>query len=32
MTFAGLKKPVNRANIIGFMRMLSETPAALPGE
>ena len=32
MTFAGLKKPVDRANIIGFLRMLSETPAALPGE
>ena len=32
MTFAGLKKPVDRANIIGFLRMLSETPAAPPGE
>ena len=32
MSFAGLKKPVDRANIIGFLRMLSENPAALPGE
>ena len=32
MTFAGLKKPADRANIIGFLRMLSENPAPLPGE
>ncbi len=32
MTFAGLKKPQDRANIIGFLRMLSESPVALPGE
>lgn len=32
MTFAGLKKPGDRANIIGFLRSLSETPVPLPGE
>ncbi len=32
MTFAGLKKPADRANVIGFLRMLSENPAPLPGE
>ena len=32
MTFAGLKKPADRANIIGFLRMLSENPAPLPVE
>ena len=32
MTFAGLKKPEDRANIIGFLRRLSESPVALPGE
>ena len=32
MTSAGLKNPGDRANIIGFLRMLSETPAALPGD
>ncbi len=32
MTFAGLKKPGDRANVIGFLRMLSENPAPLPGE
>ena len=32
MTFAGLKKPQDRANIIGFLRMLSESPVALPEE
>ncbi len=32
MTFAGIKKPGDRANIIGFLRMLSENPAPLPGE
>ncbi len=32
MTFAGLKKPGDRANIIGFLRMLSENPVALPVE
>ena len=30
MTFAGLKKPNDRANVIGFLRMLSENPAPLP--
>ncbi len=32
MTFAGLKKPGDRANVIGFLRMLSENPVPLPGE
>ena len=32
MIFAGFKKPADRANIIGFLRMLSENPAPLPGE
>jgi cytochrome c len=32
MSFGGLKKPVDRANIIAFLRMLSDNPAALPGE
>ena len=30
MTFAGLKKPGDRANLIGFLRSLSENPAPLP--
>ena len=30
MTFAGLKTPNDRANVIGFLRMLSENPAPLP--
>ena len=30
MTFAGLKKPNDRANVIGFLRMLSEDPTPLP--
>ncbi len=32
MTFAGIKKPGDRANVIGFLRVLSENPAPLPGE
>ena len=32
MTFAGLKKPADRANILAFLRMLSESPVPLPGE
>jgi cytochrome c len=32
MSFSGLKKPADRANIIAFLRMLSDNPAALPGE
>lgn len=32
MNFAGLKKPQDRANIIAWMRTLSTTPAALPGD
>ena len=30
MNFAGLKKPEDRANLIGWMRSLSSSPAALP--
>ena len=32
MRFAGIKKPGDRANIIAFLRMLSDNPMALPGE
>lgn len=32
MTFAGLKKSGDRANVIGFLRMLSENPMPLPSE
>lgn len=32
MSFGGLKKVKDRANIIAFLRMLSDSPAALPGE
>ena len=32
MSFAGIKKPGDRANIIAFLRMLSDNPMALPGE
>lgn len=32
MSFGGLKKPADRASIIAFLRMLSDNPAALPGE
>jgi cytochrome c len=30
MAFAGLKKPEDRANLIAFLRTLSDSPAALP--
>lgn len=32
MNFAGLKKPEDRAAIIAWLRTLSDSPAALPGE
>ncbi len=32
MSFGGIKKPGDRANIIAFLRMLSDNPVALPGE
>ena len=32
MTFAGLKKPADRANILAYLRTLSESPVQLPGE
>lgn len=32
MNYAGLKKPQDRANLIAWMRTLSSSPAALPGE
>jgi len=32
MGFAGLKKTADRANLIGFLRSLADTPAALPSE
>ncbi len=32
MGFAGLKKTADRAALIGFLRSLAETPAALPAE
>lgn len=32
MGFAGLKKVADRANLIGFLRSLAETPAVLPSE
>lgn len=32
MTFAGLKKPADRANIIAWLRTVSDTPAPLPTE
>ncbi len=30
MTFAGLKKPAERANVVIFLRSLSESPKPLP--
>lgn len=30
MTFAGVKKPEDRANLIGYLRSLSDSPAPLP--
>ncbi len=30
MSFAGLKKPEQRAALIAFLRSLSDNPAALP--
>ncbi len=30
MSFAGLKKPEDRANLIGYLRSLSDSPAPLP--
>lgn len=30
MTFAGIKKPQDRANVIGYLRSLSDSPAPLP--
>ena len=30
MAFAGVKKPVDRANLIAFLRTLSDNPVALP--
>ncbi|MDC3311701.1 cytochrome c family protein, partial [Alphaproteobacteria bacterium] len=30
MNFAGLKKPSDRANLIAYLRSLSDAPAALP--
>lgn len=30
MTFVGLKKPHDRANLIGYLRILSDSPLALP--
>ena len=32
MTFPGLKKAVDRANVIAFLRMLSDSPQPLPSE
>ena len=32
MAFAGVKKPGQRADLIAYLRSLSETPVALPGE
>ena len=32
MNFAGLKKPTDRANMIAYLRSLSDAPAALPSE
>ena len=32
MRFAGIKKPGDRANLIAFLRTLSDNPMALPGE
>ncbi len=32
MNFAGLKKPSDRANMIAYLRSLSETPVELPSE
>ena len=30
MTFAGLKKPEDRANVIAYLRTLSDSPKPLP--
>ena len=32
MTFPGLKKPQDRANVIAYLRTLADSPAALPSE
>ena len=32
MNFAGLKKPSDRANMIAYLRSLSDTPVALPSQ
>ncbi len=32
MNFVGLKKPEDRANVIAYLRTLSDSPAALPGD
>ena len=32
MNFAGLKKPQDRANLIAWMRVMADTPTALPSE
>ncbi len=32
MGFAGLKKTADRAAMIGYLRSLADTPAALPSE
>jgi len=32
MSFGGLKKPEDRANLLAFLRTVGDTPAPLPGE
>lgn len=32
MVFAGIKKPADRANVIAYLRSLSDSPAALPSD
>ena len=32
MNFAGLKKPSDRANMIAYLRSLSDSPVALPSQ